>query len=52
MSFFQGYIHRYNSVIFKDIILKNSEDLNKSHPTLNMQKKIVITYIRNYVIIT
>ena len=38
MSFFQGYINCYNSVICKDIILKISEYLNKCHPTLNMQK--------------
>ena len=38
MSFFQGYVHCYNSVICKDIILKISEYLNKCHPTLNMQK--------------
>ena len=38
MSFFQDYIHRYNSVICKDIILKNLEDLKKCHATLKMPK--------------
>ena len=38
ISFFQGYVNCYNLVICKDIILNNSEYLNKCHPTLNMQK--------------